>query len=118
MKNFKPQSEVKEAITYSTKIEFTDNTRKIIQRKMPLPYYPHKEDYDSDSNEDDCGRDLEQKGVTEREKNMKNWAISRDVSRPNGATGKLVKVTGFEETYIEPPISPEEDIEDKILYDP
>jgi hypothetical protein len=37
---------------------------------------------------------------------------------PNGITKNMLKPTGFEKTYIEPPQTPQEAVEEEALYDP
>ncbi|KAF2739109.1 hypothetical protein EJ04DRAFT_428088 [Polyplosphaeria fusca] len=112
MRKFKPKSMVVAALRKSAFLDVTEDGKRV-SRKMPLALPNVYDGFDDDG--DDIAYDPRTK--KELVLPIKSNPQTKTVLPP-GMTKNLMKPTGFEDTYVEPPITPAEAEEESAMYDP
>ncbi len=112
MRQYKPRSLVVAALRKSSFLEISADG-KTIKRKVPLQ---EKCMLDKDFYEDD---EIAYDPRTRRPLVLPILqAAQQKAENPLGLSKNMLKPTGFERTYIEPPQTPAEAVEENALYDP
>jgi hypothetical protein len=109
MRAFKPRSQVVVSLRKSTFLELTPNSRQIY-RKVPLLGKCRLDpDYEDDQEIAYARPAPKIASPVERIPKTK-------VKHPDGITKNMLKPTGFEKTFIEPPLTPKEAEEEEAMY--
>lgn len=118
MRAFKPKRIVVQALRNSTFLELTDNDKKI-RRRVPL-MIPTIIDADDDEDDADIAYDPRSAPPVQEVKLKAKIPLLSQVKKqiPPGLTKGMLKPTGFEDSYVEGPITPAQAEEEIRLYDP
>jgi hypothetical protein len=121
MKAFKSKRNIVAALRFSTSLELTPDEKRVF-RKVPFVGLCALDD-EFHNSEDDIAHDptTEESGVQKeppKKKRSKRPATKRSHNQVKQPKNNMDKPSGFEKTYIEPPMKPTEAADDKKLYDP
>lgn len=111
MRGFKPKRLVIAALRKSPFLEIS-NDGKTVRRKVP---FEGKSVLDLDVHDDEIAYDPRAStSVVGPVPSMPQ----KGIQNPKGVCKSMLKPTGFEKTYIEPPQTPQEAVEEEAMYDP
>ncbi|KAF2491991.1 hypothetical protein BU16DRAFT_467767 [Lophium mytilinum] len=117
MRRFRPKTRVVESLRKSDFLE-VDETGKTIKRKIAIriPTLLDDDDDDSELAYDPASAQEERKATPRRAKQVVPTTLRKEV--PPGMTKNMMKPSGFEEYYVEGPLTPDQYEEEKQMYDP